>query len=252
MLFQTMTEEIHIAKAMPSQFPLHSHHHIEIVICSEGSARVSCNNVEKVLLPGDAMLVFPNDLHSFIDCKNSRGTMMIINPDLSERLTATWENGRYENFVSCPGVLPVIKELHKKSNLQNTFVTYGYIHVILGMLLKQIADTDAKMEFPVFDTAIRYISAHYTEPLSLRTLSTVVGVSEAHLSRLFSERVEGGFQHYLQILRVEKAKALLISSNRTISEIIFESGFSDQRTFNRVFKSILSVTPREYRKQNRQ
>jgi transcriptional regulator GlxA family with amidase domain len=55
---------------------------------------------------------------------------------------------------------------------------------------------------------------------------------------------------YLHTLRVEHAKNLLRQSSRSILEIAYESGFSDQRTFNRVFKQHTDRTPKEYRRQH--
>ena len=49
------------------------------------------------------------------------------------------------------------------------------------------------------------------------------------------------------MLRVEHAKNLLRSTDLKINDVIFESGFSDQKTFNRVFKELVNMTPKEYR-----
>ena len=83
--------------------------------------------------------------------------------------------------------------------------------------------------------------------LSFESVARKVGVSSEHLSRLFSEKIAGGFHRYIQLLRVEYAKQLLESSDLSIGEIMTESGFCDQRTFNRVFKSFTNFTPRQYR-----
>ena len=193
------------------------------------------------------MIAFPNDIHAYINGISCRHITIIFNADISERMVSVLQKTQYRNFVHCPDAVPMAQQLCQCDLTSDSLIAYGLLHTILGMLLKEAPFKDRQIDLSAFDTAIRYISAHYTEPLSLTTLSSAVGVRNAHLSRLFSERVEGGFQHYLQILRVEKAKALLTTSDRTISEIMFESGFSDQRTFNRVFKCLTGKTPREYR-----
>ena len=58
----------------------------------------------------------------------------------------------------------------------------------------------------------------------------------------------GGFKRYLQILRVQKAKNLLSSTDLSVNEVLEQSGFFDQRTFNRVFKAVTDFTPLAYRK----
>ncbi len=246
MLFETKTKAISAHKNSLSHFPLHSHHHIEIVICTEGTLSMSCNTVEQTLTPGDVMIAFSNDIHAFIE-GNSKNIVIIFNPDISEQMTLVLQKTQYHNFVSCPEVISVASALCDNYENENPLVAYGMIHTIMGMILKEACPSERQMDFSAFDVAIRYVSRHYTEKLTLVELAKAVGVSGSHLSRMFSERISGGFQHYLQILRVEKAKSLLLGTNLSISEIMYASGFSDQRTFNRVFKKILSVTPREYR-----
>lgn len=64
------------------------------------------------------------------------------------------------------------------------------------------------------------------------------------------QKIDGGFKNYLILLRVEKAKNMLKTADANIYEISLESGFSDQRTFNRTFKRITNMTPKSYRKEH--
>jgi two-component system response regulator YesN len=64
---------------------------------------------------------------------------------------------------------------------------------------------------------------------------------------MFSERLSYGFLKYLHMLRVEHAKNLLRNSRLKMSEVLVQSGFSDQKTFNRVFREVTGMTPTDYR-----
>ena len=88
----------------------------------------------------------------------------------------------------------------------------------------------------------------YPEALDIAALAKVAHVSQAHFIRTFAEAFGETPHRYLQRRRVERAMALLRESDRTVTEICFEVGFSSLGTFSRTFASIVGVTPSEYRR----
>jgi two-component system response regulator YesN len=101
------------------------------------------------------------------------------------------------------------------------------------------------------DEAVRrmlmYVNRHYNQPLSLQYVAEKVGLHPNYLSALFARNMQCGFTHYLQRLRIEKAKTLLRTTSRKISDIALSVGFTDGKYFAKVFKSITGVTPQQYR-----
>ena len=128
-------------------------------------------------------------------------------------------------------------------------VMIGYTYVILGTAVKKlpIEDRTSTVDSRHFSAILKYISENYTQKLSLTSISERFGISTSHLSRTFSQKLSCTFLKYLHSLRVEHAKNLLAHSNMSILEVAFESGFSDQRTFNRVFREHEKMSPGEYR-----
>jgi AraC-like DNA-binding protein len=87
----------------------------------------------------------------------------------------------------------------------------------------------------------------YAEPLDVRTVAAVAHVSEAHFIRSF-RAVFGETPHrYLQRRRVERSMFLLRETNRSITDICFDVGFSSLGTFSRTFREIIGETPSSYR-----
>ena len=136
-------------------------------------------------------------------------------------------------------------------NNSNFAIIYGYLHTIIGTVLKNKTQK-TNIELTVFNSAIRYIAFNYTNQISLKSISKHIGISQSHLSRIFSQKVEGGFKCYLNLMRVEKAKELLTNTEKSIYEIMQDAGFTDQGTFNRVFKQNTNCTPREYRAKSKE
>ena len=121
--------------------------------------------------------------------------------------------------------------------------------MLLGNAIRQLPyePRRAGISSDLFSDVMEYLSEHYTQRISLKSLSRTFGVDACHLSRMFSERLSYGFLKYLHMLRVEHAKNLLRNSRLKMSEVLVQSGFSDQKTFNRVFRELTGMTPSEYR-----
>jgi AraC-like DNA-binding protein len=87
----------------------------------------------------------------------------------------------------------------------------------------------------------------YAEPLDVRTVAAVAHVSEAHFIRTF-RAVFGETPHrYLQRRRVERSMFLLRETDRSVTDICFDAGFTSLGTFSRTFTRIVGETPSGYR-----
>jgi AraC-like DNA-binding protein len=90
----------------------------------------------------------------------------------------------------------------------------------------------------------------YAEPLNIRAVAAMAHVSEAHFIRSF-KAVFGETPHrYLQRRRVERSMFLLRETDRSVTEVCFDIGFSSLGTFSRTFKEIVGETPSAYRRGN--
>ncbi len=87
----------------------------------------------------------------------------------------------------------------------------------------------------------------YADPLDVRAVAAVAHVSEAHFIRSFGA-VFGETPHrYLQRRRVERSMFLLRETDRSVTDICFEVGFTSLGTFSRTFRQIVGETPSGYR-----
>jgi AraC-like DNA-binding protein len=95
--------------------------------------------------------------------------------------------------------------------------------------------------------ARKFIEEHSAEELSLSKLAKAVNTSSNHLSEKFKQVTGVNFVEYVARARFEKARDLLLNSNRRISEIAFAVGFQSLSQFNRVFKKLSGKSPTEHR-----
>jgi len=101
--------------------------------------------------------------------------------------------------------------------------------------------------FSALKKAERYIWKNYTRKLSLKEIANASGLSAPYLSMVFKEEMGENLSNYLNRLRVEKAAAMLVTTNLPISEITFACGFEDQSWFSKIFKNFTGLTPGKYR-----
>ena len=87
----------------------------------------------------------------------------------------------------------------------------------------------------------------YAQPLDVRTVAAVAFVSPAHFIRSF-RAVFGETPHrYLQRRRVERSMFLLRETERSVTDICFDVGFTSRGTFVRTFREIVRESPSDYR-----
>jgi len=88
----------------------------------------------------------------------------------------------------------------------------------------------------------------YAAPLDVPALARIAGVSEAHFIRTFRATFGETPHRYLQRRRVERALWLLRESERSVTDICLDVGFTSLGTFSRTFRDIVGVSPIEYRR----
>ncbi|WP_044915142.1 response regulator transcription factor [Butyrivibrio sp. WCE2006] len=95
--------------------------------------------------------------------------------------------------------------------------------------------------------AISYIREHYSERISQEEVASYLSITPEYLSTLFHREMNVNFPSFVNKFRVSHAKRLLRSTDKKIYEVAEEVGFSDTKYFNRVFKDIEGVSPKEFR-----
>lgn len=96
---------------------------------------------------------------------------------------------------------------------------------------------------------LRFVDEHLGEELSLKRISNELFISTTYFSRLFRAKTGRKFSEYLALRRIERAKLLLVSSDKPVAEIAHEVGYLEANSFARLFKAYTGMTPAQYRKQ---
>ena len=120
-------------------------------------------------------------------------------------------------------------------------IRYFSVYSLPGVTIGTSQSNDTLREI------ISYVNEHYTEKLSLEEVADQVGFSREYFCRFFKKHMGITFLRYLNEVRISHAGRLLMNTDMSISEVMNKIGFTNQTIFNRLFKEIYGLTPRQAR-----
>jgi AraC-like DNA-binding protein len=139
------------------------------------------------------------------------------------------------------------KDLQKVKHTQNPNE-----NLLLDIYIKFLNQKSRAKKIPSWAKELKEIIQDQIDTnlsLSLKEISQSLHVHPTYLSREFSKYFDDlSFGDYIRKLRIEKAIQLLNESDRTLAEIAYLTGFSDQSHFNRIFKKSTGKNPSAFRK----
>jgi AraC-like DNA-binding protein/mannose-6-phosphate isomerase-like protein (cupin superfamily) len=257
---------------------LKRHDYFELVYVYSGSGAYQVQDREFGLEEGDLVVLNGYFYHRLSEVRTLpfRAVVLYLQPGVLSATDSTGGQAQYlmpfllqdESFphvISRNLGLPtkifnLIMQIHKElpaTTDRSRLVARTYLEMILVMLINhykgQFATSDAferrqrtlERLRPLFD----YIDVHYPEPIALSCATNIVGMSKPHFMRCFKKATGQSFDTYLNRFRISKAQALLASTDLPITRVGQDVGFSDQSYFGLVFRRLLQITPRDYRKQ---
>ena len=98
-----------------------------------------------------------------------------------------------------------------------------------------------------FENVLEYVRMHCCQKLSVSELADRFSYNANYFSRMFKLRTGTSFTTYVNTLRINSAKTLLYSTNLTIKEIAWQTGFEDEKYFMKVFRGYEGLSPTQYR-----
>lgn len=133
----------------------------------------------------------------------------------------------------------------------NTFKNIEELTYWLSGIMARFTDqvfnlTDVK-HVDVIYRAVDYIRNNYDKKITLEETAAMVYLSPAYFSRVFKEEIGDTFNFYVNKVRIEAAKKLLLNEKVPLVEISSLVGFEGQSYFSKVFKKLTGVTPGKYR-----
>lgn len=124
---------------------------------------------------------------------------------------------------------------------------------IMNLYIKMFLDFAERVKLakaghsPAVIKCKNYVYEHLFDKISLSMLAETTGMNASYISHLFKKEVGLTISEYIQNERIEEAKKMMLSSNKSLAEIYTPLGFIDQSHFTKVFKKFAGVTPKDFR-----
>ena len=228
-------------------FPPHMHLCFELIVVLDGEMKVAVDGSENVLHQGDALLIFPNQLHA-LESERSRHLLCIFSPDLVRAYHSKVEKCLPEsNFFTPDSYL--IEVLDKMTENHKTIAKKGLLYSLCAAFDEKAVYRPRKSgQKGLLSKIFAFVEQNFAGECSLEELSAQIGYDYAYLSRSFKKSTGISYVAYLNIFRLNKACYLLDNTDKSILQCALEVGYSSLRTFNRNFKNQFGISPAEYRK----
>ena len=229
-------------------FPPHLHLCYELVTLRSGQMTVTVNSEPYTLSAGDAILLFPHEIHSLAS-ENSEHMLFIF----SAKLISAFGT-KYTDKVPVERVRPLPSYLF---DLLSALTPESSLIEIKGALYTVAALFEKNTEFRLVDRKenellaqiFSFVDANFGKDCLLSDLAHELGYDNAYLSRYFKRATGVPYNTYVNVYRLNQAAYLLRNTDLSILSCAIESGYKSLRSFNRNFKNYFSVTPGEYKEQ---
>lgn len=246
---------------------MHWHKEIEILLVLKGSIKLRIGMDEYEIQEDDLILLNPNEVHSISKTKEQNMLLALqIQPEFYNKYFLKFgdmifdcksflhkEQYRFNKIRSI--LAKLVWEINKKRagyefNVISNLAMLGY-HLVNNFSYKQLEHgTVESISRDIFrlNTIIDYIDKNITNKLTLKDVADNEGLSIYYLSH-YIKRVMGiSFQEYINLERLNLAIDLLLTTDKTITEISLESGFSNTRALNTIMQRVHNCSPTQYRK----
>ncbi len=234
----------------------HLHYQIELALVFEGHTHITVDGNEYDVLAGDAFVVFPNQIHTYTTVEKEKFILLIVSPELIPELFPQITSSVPKSALIKGGADEELSMLIKK--ISNAYfgnepfkdaVLRGLLLVFFAKLLQkaELCD-DQNSDYHVVGLIMNYCNENFQKPLSLNILSKELHLNKYYISHIMNNKLNMGFNDYINSLRVSSACKLLTTGDSSVTEISEAVGFNTLRTFNRAFLKQIGITPSEYRR----
>lgn len=247
--------------------PAHWHEAMEILFCLNGEVRVHVDH-KYIPLCRNQLIVFDSkevhsihsdsSLYMFLCIHVDKKQLAVYCPDLELYKISCrpldMDDPKYDQYIHLCQLAHDLTRTNVENASTSAMRSDGTALLMLADLIRYFSEytpaTTVSGQLQPNDTLreiITYVNEHYKEKLSLDDMAAQTGFSREYFCRFFKQHMGITFLRYLNEVRISHAGRLLITSDLPISEVMMESGFTNQTIFNRLFKEIYGMTPRQAR-----
>lgn len=246
----------------------HIHDTIELLYITAGEYTVFLDHVEYKVTAGDLILFCSNSIHRIIAGNASENSYyvikvkpsMLLDHSVGASFLMRFAVSRSENrclwtreMLAGGGILSsidaMIAESEQGGHATELAMRLHLLQLLLailrdGSMMPEEDDRSSEEITRLIYTSIVYVRKHFREDLSAAALASKMGVSYSYFSRSFGRIAGKSFKEYLNLTRVNFAEQLLLTTQKSVTEIAAECGYNNVSYFISVYRKMKGTTPR--------
>lgn len=252
------------------RYGMHLHTGMEFFLCMRGAAEATVGGRRHPLKSGDAIVIFPSQIHGYATQEPSELLAVLFPPDMADdvALAIRGKTPLSPVFSPSPALIALATDClacadvrraepsGSKSatfsghDLSSRFRHKALAYSICGEFFQSCSlEPAAKREPDMLAWVFSHIQDNYASDITLRDVAAASGYEYCYLSKLLKGCTGMTFADFLNGHRVNRARYLLENTALGIAEIAMQAGFGTLRSFNRAFLKQAGQPPREYRRQ---
>lgn len=239
-------------------YPLHWHNYIELELITNGFGYQILNGQHIELSRGCLSLLRPADFHQVEPGENLKLLNMsiddtLIPEDMISQITA----GQTLFFNLDEQEMRILEQLFLLSLNESSSVSPNrqYLkHLLMCILLRVISlmpnlssEPAPNIQRPI-QNSLQYLRVHFRENPQLCDAAKIAHYNSSYFSSAFHKETGMTYSEYLNMLKINYAKELLLSTDLKINDLYYKCGFKSHSNFLRLFHEQTGLTPTQFRK----
>lgn len=237
----------------------HWHESIELLNCVQGDCRAILNGKPLPFRQGDTVIVDPFALHTVVRNDPEKEAMyycLIVDKSFFTLLGLPAEPHALEPVIRDEEVNRLFSRIAAEKNARSAYWKQAMradVTTLLIHLCRSFLSTDEKAirarrsKSTITAEAMKYLYLHFTEEISIDSISRALGFNKYYLCHVFKEITGETIVSYLNLLRCNHARKLLIGGDHTVSEAAEASGFFGLSYFGKTYRRLFGRSPSEDR-----
>jgi len=230
---------------------LHWHNAIEFVFILKGSLQFSLNNTLFSASEGELVVINSSIVHSF-EPEGTADYYFLVADDVFFKTNNLYsQNSPFESRIDSPEAKKlfetIIEEYERADEFSNTAILSSLMALFVYLNRRHPGNSSdvplsEQKKLKMIRRVLAYLQEHYKEKLTVEKIAEALHFSKSYLSHSFKEITRYSLISYINLLRCQNARAMLLSGS-SVSVAAAECGFSEISYFTRVFKKTLGILP---------
>ncbi len=241
--------------------PAHTHPSYMFILMFDDVTQIIINGETILAQYGKVFTLKPNIEHHEVYSNNTPKYIAVMIDSHFFKAQLSDYSINYDNIIEygyyepSSGLIPLLKKfmIESGSNLPGSgkileALSLEICHNLIRSIINISVEQDTISDRLEVSRAITFIHTHIDEKITVNQIAQEVNMSASHFSRIFKREIGLSPLAYLLNTRLDRVKKLLVSSNKTITQIALESGFNSSAYLATAFMKKYNMSPSSYKR----